>query len=90
MTSAPVSREQVADLLGDVDTTIAERIAGTGATVDELGAALDDLDQERRLGERRVPASAKIAEIRGILEESQQSTSPGARVIEIHGVPIAR
>lgn len=90
MTSPPVSRKEVTDLLGDVDATIAERIAGTGATVDELGAALDDLDHERRFGERRVPASTKIAEVRGILEELERGTSPGARVIEIHGTPIGR
>jgi hypothetical protein len=83
-----VSREEVTDLLGDVDATVAERIAGTGATVDELGAALNDLDHERRFGERRMPASTKIAEIREILEEVEQGTSPGARVFEIHGVPI--
>jgi hypothetical protein len=88
MTPTSVSREEVADLLGDVDATVAERIAATGATVDELGAALDDLDHERRLGDRRVPASAKIAQVREILEDIEQGTSPGARVIQIHGVPI--
>jgi hypothetical protein len=90
MSTPSVSREELAALLGDVDASVAERIAGTGATVDELGAALDDLDHERRFGERRVPASAKIAEVRGILEESQSEVSPGARVIDILGVPIAR
>jgi hypothetical protein len=90
MTAPSVKREEVASLLGDVDDTIAERIAGTGASVDELGAALDDLDHERRFGERRVPASAKIAEVRGILEEIEQGTSPGARVIQIDGIPITR
>jgi hypothetical protein len=88
--TAPVSREEVSSLLGDVDTTVAERIAGTGATFDELGAALDDLDHERRFGERRMAASTKIAEVRGILEEIGESTSPGARVIQIHGIPIGR
>ena len=90
MTAPSVKREEVAGLLGDVDDSIAERIAGTGATVDELGAALDDLDHERRFGERRVPASTKIAEVREILHEAEQGTMPGARVIEIDGIPIAR
>ena len=90
MTAPSVKREEVAGLLGDVDDTIAERIAGTGATVDELGAALDDLDHERRFGEHRVPASTKIAEIREILQEAEQGTIPGARVIEIDGIPIVR
>ncbi len=85
-----VNREEVSDLLGDVDETIAERIAATGATVDEIGAALDDLDHERRFGERRIPASTKIAEVRELLEELEQGTSPGARVIQIHGTPIGR
>lgn len=85
-----VNREEVSDLLGDVDETIAERIAGTGASVDDLGAALDDLDHERRFGERRIPASAKIAEVREILEELERGTSPGARVIQMHGLPIGR
>ncbi len=85
-----MSREEVADLLGDVDADVAERIAAVGATVDELGAALDDLDHERRFGERRVPASTKIAEVREVLEEIERGTSPGARVIEIHGTPVGR
>jgi len=90
MSTSTVSREEVVDLLGDVDNNIAERIAGIGATVDEIGAAIDDLDHERRFGERRIPASTKIAEVRGVLEEAQQGMSPGARVIDIHGIPIAR
>jgi hypothetical protein len=85
-----VSREEVSDLLGAVDQTIAERIAETGATVDELGAALDDLDHERRSGERRMPASTRIAEVREILEELERGTGGGARVIQIHGTPIGR
>lgn len=90
MSTSIVNREEVAALLGDVDDDVVERIAGTGASVDELGAALDDIDHERRFGERRIPASAKIAEVRGILEEAQQGTSPGARVIYIHDIPIAQ
>jgi hypothetical protein len=85
-----VRREEVSALLGDVDADVAERIAGTGATLDELGAAIDDLDHERRFGERRLPATTKIAELRGILEELSDGASPGARVIQIHGTPIAR
>lgn len=85
-----VRREEVTALLGDVDGDVAERIAGTGATLDEIGAAIDDLDHERRFGERRLPASTKIAELRGILEEIGDGTSPGARVIDIHGSSLAR
>jgi hypothetical protein len=75
-------------MLGDVDPDVAERIAAVGASADELGAALDDLDHERRFGERRVPASTKIAEVREILEEVEGGMSPGARVIQIHGTSL--
>jgi hypothetical protein len=85
----PVTREEVAALLGDVDLTLAARIAATGATADELGAALDDLDHERRFCERRVPASTTIAELREILEEAP-GASPGARVIQIHDAVAGR
>jgi hypothetical protein len=85
-----VNREEISSLLGDVDADVAERIAGTGATADELGAALDDLDHQRRYGERRIPASTTIAQVRDILEGIEESASPGARVFPIHGTPIGR
>lgn len=88
MSTQAVSREDVADLLGEVDPGVAERIARTGATVDELGAALDDLDHERGFGERRIPGSAMIALVRSILEDAQRRTGPGARVIDIYGAAI--
>jgi hypothetical protein len=68
MTNA--SADDIAELLGDrADDAIVERIASLGASVDEVAEALDDLEYELRFGEPRIAASAKIEEIRQILEE---------------------
>ncbi|HWU86006.1 MAG TPA: hypothetical protein VN253_01975 [Kofleriaceae bacterium] len=86
-----VSREDLAELFDGLDSSIIQRITETGATAEEVGAALDDLDHERRYCERRVPASAKIAELRAILEDAaSESGGGGARVISIHGDLIVR
>lgn len=95
MASHSVSREDLSDLFGDLDSSVVARITETGATADEVGEALDDLDHERRFCERRVPASTKIAEIRAILDEvaSDQGGGGGgggALVIPIHGDFILR
>lgn len=62
--------EDIAELLGeDVDETILERIANTGASIDEVNEAIEDLEYERRYGEPREPSSARVEEVRAILEE---------------------
>lgn len=91
MGQSSVTREDLAELFGELDSSIAQRIAETGATTDEVGAALDDLDHERRYHERRIPVSAKIAEIRAILEDADdEGGGGGAIVIPIHGESIVR
>ena len=62
--------EEITALLGEhVDESIAERIAATGASIDEIGEAIDDLDYERSYGEPRESSSSRIEEVRTILEE---------------------
>ena len=57
-------------LLGDVDPHVLERILETGATPDEIGEALLVLEDERGFGEEpRPPSSARVAEIRALLQE---------------------
>jgi hypothetical protein len=93
MTAYSVTPDDLADLFRELDSSIRERISQTGATADEVGAALDDLDHERRFCERRVPSSTKIAEIRAILEEATSDPfgcGGGAIVIPIHGDGIVR
>ena len=70
MTTANANADEIAELLGDhVDEAIVERIANLGATIDEIAEAVEDLDYQARFGEDQEPSSAKIAEIRAILEE---------------------
>ena len=85
MSSPPVSSEEIVEVLGEVDASIVDRIVDTGASADELGEAIDDLDHERRFAERRLPASTRIAELRSILDDLSQEPDAGVRVIQIHG-----
>jgi hypothetical protein len=57
-------------LLGDIDPFAIERILDTHATIDEAAEALADLEDERRLGERHQPSSARVAQVREILEDA--------------------
>ena len=87
-----VSREDLSGLFEELDPSVVARISETGATAEEVGAALDDLDHERRFRERRIPASTKIAEIRAILDEvaAEPGAGGGALVIPIDGDLIVR
>lgn len=68
MTTA--THAQIVELLGDVDDLFVKRIADTGASLDEIGEALDDVQSEDVLGEpRHAASSSKVAEVRAILEE---------------------
>jgi hypothetical protein len=62
------SREEIAAMLGDVDESFIDRIRDTGASIDQIGEARDDL--EGKLAEQRhVPSSLAVAEVRAILED---------------------
>lgn len=61
--------QELEDLLGDVNPLIIERILATQATTAEVADALADAEDERRFQERRAPMSARVAEVREILEE---------------------
>src|SRR5512147_2260570 len=65
--------DEVTDLLGEhVDDTVVDRIVNLGASADEIGEALDDLDYERTFGEPREASSTRIEELRRILEEASE------------------
>ncbi len=66
MPNPTASFEEVDELLGHADSRIVQEIVETGASVDEIGAAIDDL--ETASGDTRMPASARVAQIRKILE----------------------
>ena len=61
---------QIVELLGDVDDLFVKRLEDTGASLDEIGEALGDLEDEEVLGEPpHVPSSSRVAEVRSILAE---------------------
>jgi hypothetical protein len=63
-------RDELTELLGDVDELIIERILETGATVDEVGEALSYVEDEQGLGEgQRAPSSSRVVEVRAILAD---------------------
>jgi len=65
---------QIVDLLGDVDDLFVKRIEDTGASLDEIGEALGDLENEDVLGEPpRIPSSPRVAEVRAIIEELMET-----------------
>lgn len=68
MTTA--THAQIAELLGDVDDLFVKRLEDTGASLDEIGEALGDLESENVRGEPpHVPSSPRVAEVRAIIEE---------------------
>jgi hypothetical protein len=82
----PASREEVAELLGDLDKSYVDRVLATGASLDEIGEAIDDL--EGKFPEsRHVPSSTRTAEVHKVLEEV---FDPNARTFPIGGFPIGR
>jgi len=69
ITMSSTTPAELEDLLGDVNPFMIERILATQATTAEVAEALADAEDERRFGERRAPASPRVAEVREILEE---------------------
>jgi hypothetical protein len=82
----PATREEVAALLGDVDDSYVDRVLDTGASLDEIGEAIDDL--EGKLTEpRHVPSTVSVAEVHEILEELfDASATP--RTFPLRGMPV--
>jgi hypothetical protein len=68
MTTA--THAQIVELLGDVDDLFVKRIADTGASLDEIGEALGDVQNEDVLGEPpHVASSPRVVAVRALLEE---------------------
>ena len=62
------SPDEVGELLGHADAEIVQQVVETGASIDEIGAAIDDLEDIRRYGEPRIPSSPRVAQVRRIIE----------------------
>jgi len=65
----PATAEQLEQILGELDPFTIEKILETRATEDEVAEALADVEAERRAGERRDPTTARVAQVRAVLEE---------------------
>jgi hypothetical protein len=64
------SEDEIAEVLGErADESIIERIANTGASIEDVHEAFEDLEFEMRFGEERVTTSPMVEEVRRILEE---------------------
>jgi hypothetical protein len=86
MTTPSANLDEVYELLGHADVSLVQRVVDTGASLDEIGTAIDDLEGIRRYGEPRVPMSPRVAQVRRILEglyagEDGGSTFPIAGVL---------
>lgn len=64
MPNPTASWDEVNELLGHADSRIVQEIVDTGASIDEIGAAID----EPRDGETRAGATPRVAQVRRILE----------------------
>ncbi len=80
MTARASNAEEIAALLGDLDHDILERIADTGATLEQVAEALSDLEHERTTSERRLPSTTQIAEVRTILKQVFAAVDRGVKV----------
>lgn len=91
MQDPPATRAEIAELIGDddrsADASFIERIRATGASVDEIGEAIDDLDGRPA---RRVPSSLRVAAVRELLGERIGRRASGGRTFSILGEPISR
>jgi hypothetical protein len=85
-TLPPASREEIAELLGEVDESYIDRVSDTGASVDEIGEAIDLVDDEQIMP-RRIPSSISVAAVQRILEELL-APNAGARDFPLRGIPV--
>jgi hypothetical protein len=62
--------EEVTGLLGEVDPIVVDRILAIGASAEEVGEALAEIEDEDGYGElHHPPSSPRVAEVRAVLEE---------------------
>ena len=69
MTTPAMTADELSGLLGDVEATTIERILETGASIDEVGEALSELEVEEAGEAPHAPSTARVVEVKRILEE---------------------
>ena len=66
----PATASDVGRLLGDVDPLMVERVLATGASPEEIGEALNEVEDEVGFGEEpHEPSSERVASVRAVLDE---------------------
>jgi len=64
------NKDEVREILGELDDLIIERIVDTGASLDEIAEALGGLVDEYGFGEQSyLPSSGRVGEVRAVLDE---------------------
>lgn len=66
MPAPAASVAEVSELLGHADASLVQRVVDTGASIDEIGAAIANLEESHP--HTTVPASPRVAQVRRILE----------------------
>lgn len=66
----PASATEIFGLLGELEPLTLEKLLATGATITEVAAAVNAIEDEDAFGEtHHPPLSSREAEVRAILEE---------------------
>jgi hypothetical protein len=97
MLDPPATRAEIKELIGDgrgaagADMCSAvDRIAEIGASVDEIGEALDDLEGRRSPDPCEPPTSARVVAVRRILDELFAGDARGGMTFSMLGEPLGR
>ena len=75
MMSTAATAEELRAILDHLDDLVIERIVATGATLDEVGEAMDDRDVQRP------PSSGRVVEVRRILAEAAAADASRAPIL---------
>jgi hypothetical protein len=78
------SSEEVGELLSIADEGLIREVVATGATVDEIGEALSDLES----GDMRIPRSERVAQVRKLLAPLYDGRGDHGTTFSVIGVPI--
>jgi hypothetical protein len=87
MPSPPASREEILELVGEVDDSFIDRIHDTGASIDEIAEAMDALTG-RFSAQAYIASSTPVVVVQAILEELFESEDLDPNTFPIRGVPL--
>jgi hypothetical protein len=86
MSAPPATREEIVELIGEVDESFIDRIRDTGASIDDIAEAVDDLEG-RAAEQPYVASSTTVAAAHAILKELFDDEDY-VRTIAARGVPV--